>query len=331
MDRSHANGRRLDPSSRRGHYESWFSRANHPSRPLAFWIRYTIFMPRGRPEDARGELWAIMFDGERDEIVAVQQDVPLADCHFASRGLDVRVGDAVLTDDRLRGTARTADRSIAWSLDCDGGGAPLLLLPERLYRGGFPKAKALVGRPGCRYHGTIEVGARTHEIDGWIGSQNHNWGSRHTDRYAWGQVAGFDDAPQAFLECSTARIKLGPLWSPWFTLVVVRLDDEEIVINDLVRAARARASIDGFTWTFDTRRDDLIIRARIEAPADRFVGLHYANPPGNDKICLNTKLARCTLEIHRRDHPSIVLETKHRAAFELLGEDAQGVRVMAGS
>jgi hypothetical protein len=37
----------------RGHYESFFQRANHPTRPLAFWIRYTIFSPTGHP-DRRG-------------------------------------------------------------------------------------------------------------------------------------------------------------------------------------------------------------------------------------------------------------------------------------
>jgi hypothetical protein len=46
-----------------------------------------------------------------------------------------------------------------------------------------------------------------------VGSQNHNWGSRHTDHYAWGQVAGFDDDPDAFLELSTARVRVGPLIS----------------------------------------------------------------------------------------------------------------------
>jgi hypothetical protein len=42
--------------------------------------------------------------------------------------------------------------------------------------GGFPKAKALVGTPSAVFEG----------------------GSRHTDRYAWGQVAGFDEDAEAF-------------------------------------------------------------------------------------------------------------------------------------
>src|SRR5262249_44030132 len=44
---------------RSGHYESYFLRANHPARPQGFWIRYTIFSPDQRPQDAIGELWAI--------------------------------------------------------------------------------------------------------------------------------------------------------------------------------------------------------------------------------------------------------------------------------
>ena len=45
-----------------GYYESFFQRANHPTRPLAFWIRYTLFSPRAHPEQARGELGIIVGD-----------------------------------------------------------------------------------------------------------------------------------------------------------------------------------------------------------------------------------------------------------------------------
>ena len=47
---------RFDPSNVGGHYESYFLRGNHPDKPLAFWVRYTIFAPRQRYDDALGEL-----------------------------------------------------------------------------------------------------------------------------------------------------------------------------------------------------------------------------------------------------------------------------------
>ena len=58
------NGARYQPGTAAGHYESWFQRANDPGGRRAFWIRYTIFAPKGRPDDAVGELWAIAFDRE---------------------------------------------------------------------------------------------------------------------------------------------------------------------------------------------------------------------------------------------------------------------------
>jgi hypothetical protein len=196
----------------------------------------------------------------------------------------------------------------------------LLLLPEPFYGRRFPKAKALVGTPHARYGGTLDVDDRRIAVDGWTGSQNHNWGVRHTDRYAWGQVAGFDNAPDAFLECSTAQIRIGPVWTPRLTLVVLREGGQEIALNGLVQAMRARGSSDSFTWKLDTRKRDVHIHGCIQAPASAFVGLRYRNPPGGEKTCLNTKLASAEITVEQRGRPPRTLVTRHRAALELLGD-----------
>lgn len=314
------NRPRFVPASPTGHYESWFLRGNHPDRPLAFWIRYTLFSPRERPGDALGELWAIWFDGEANRIVAVKEEYPLAQCAFGADGTIARVGDARLTDDRLQGAARSPAHALAWDLRCAGGDAPLLLLRASRYERGFPKAKALVARPHAAFDGVITVDGEPHPIERWIGSQNHNWGSRHTDRYAWGQVAGFDDAPDAFLECATAQLRMGPFWTPPMTLVVLRLGDETLALNALGRALRARGSVRTLEWRFASAEGDVAIDGRISAPPDRFVGLTYGNPPGGAKICLNSKLARCEVTVRRAGRPPRTLVTAHRAAFEILDD-----------
>lgn len=319
---------RYVPGSTAGHYESYFQRANHPTRPLAFWIRYTIFSPRGRPGDAIGELWAIWF-GERDRVVAAKEEVPLADCAFGIEGLLARIGAATLGDDRLAGSARTGNHVLGWDLTYDGGDDPLLLLPPALYDRALPKAKALVGRPNARYRGTLTVDGETHAVDGWVGSQNHNWGVRHTDRYAWGQVAGFDDEPASFLEVATARLRLGPFWLPAMTLVVLRLGDERHALNSLRQARRARGRVDGLEWRFASQAPGITIEGTISAPASRFVALRYANPPGGVKICVNSKLATCELTVRRDGRPPLTLRTAHRAAFEILDDTTRaGVPVV---
>jgi hypothetical protein len=310
-----------DDGSPHGHYESYFVRANHPTRPLAFWIRYTTFCPRGDRERAVGELWAVYFDGERPSTYAVKQVFPLSACRFSRERLDVRIGDSTLDDHGLSGRAELGSRSLAWSLRYTCGEQPLLLLPERLYDAPFPKAKALVPAPLSCFSGALQVGEQQIEVDRWLGSQNHNWGAKHTDRYAWGQVAGFDDAEDVFLECATARVRVGPVLTPPMSPLVLRVAGEELRFNSLAQSFRARARYAPFRWTLRADNTEASVDVTFEAPATHFVALPYDNPPGGLKVCLNSKLASCRVELRRKDRPARVFTTAHRGAFEILQDD----------
>lgn len=314
------NGVRHRTGSTGGHYESWFQRGNDASGRRAFWIRYTIFSPRGRPADAVGELWAISFDRQRDHIVAVKEVKPLRDCRFATDRLAVQIGEATLDDGALRGAADSGGHRLAWDLRYHGGQEPLLLLPRALYAAPLPRAKALVARPLARFEGSITVDGEVLAIDGWVGSQNHNWGSRHTDRYAWGQVAGFDEDAQAFLECSTARLRVGPLWTPWMSPVVMRLGGETLRWNALPRAVRAEGTYRPYEWTITTASPSGELSLRLRGEPSEFVALRYGNPSGGDKICLNSKIASCELTL-RRGGSTLRLHSS-RAAFEILEDQA---------
>ena len=309
-----------------GFYESYFQRANPPTRPLAFWIRYTLFSPAGRPGDARGELWAIVFDGESGRHHVAKQELPFSErCAFASDRLAVTVGDARLEPGRLTGAAGDGADRITWDLTWQGGGSPLFLLPLGLYDARLPRAKSLVGAPGCAYRGSIRAGDREIPIDGWVGSQNHNWGTRHTDRYAWGQVAGFDGAEDSFLEVATARLRFGPAWTPPITPLVLRHRGEEIALRSIHQALRADAAVEGFSFRFRASAAGIELEGHLSAPPADFVGLRYENPPGGDKHCLNTKIAACELTLRRRTLGRIVsvetLRAPRRAAFEILTDD----------
>jgi hypothetical protein len=158
----------------------------------------------------------------------------------------------------------------------------------------------------------------------WVGSQNHNWGSRHTDQYAWGQVAGFDTHPDSFLEVATARLRVGAVWSPPLTLMVLRHEGKEWALNSIVQSLRASGSFTVGQWKFHSQNRDVAIKGAIWAPQAAFVGLRYNNPPGGTKDCLNTKLASCRVQVtERRTNWQEILFTEHRAAFEILTEPRQ--------
>lgn len=325
-----ANWTRYQPGQPAGHYESFFQRANHPTRPLAFWIRYTIFSPAEHPEAALGELWAIFFDGESGRHSAVKQELPLSGCAFERESFGVRIGAARLGPGVLQGGAASAEHAIAWDLTYTGDAEPLFLLPAGMYTAALPRAKSLVGLPLAAYHGALVVDGREIAVENWIGSQNHNWGERHADRYAWGQVAGFDDEPDSFLEVATARLKLGPFWTPAMTPLVLRRQGQEFALNALWQTLRAQGAFDYFTWRFGSATREIRIEGAISAPRDAFVGLAYRNPPGGVKHCLNTKLAACELILTQPSGERQILRTEHRAAFEILTDDRNhGVPILA--
>jgi len=309
--------------AQKGHYESWFIRGNHPTRPLAFWIRYTVTSPRGRSSEAVAELFAAIFDGEARRHVATRESHPVREATFPTEGLDVRIGAAHLTSDHLVGAAARPGHRVAWDIHVHGGGEPLYLLPERLYDGGFPKAKALVIRPGVTFDGHVDVGAEGAatrlDVGGWVGSTNHNWGSKHTDHYVWGQVAGFDDAPDAFLEIATARIRVAGVLTPPMTPIVLRLDGREHRLNAL-HTVFGRARLDGLVWSFKAKGPGIELAGTMRMRPDDFVVFAYHDPPGGVKTCINSKIAACELSVtvdgRRREFRSA-----SRAAMEILVDD----------
>jgi hypothetical protein len=203
-----------------------------------------------------------------------------------------------------------------------------------LYEKSFPQAKALVGLPLAVYNKVLHVDGREIPVMDWVGSQNHNWGLKHTDYYAWGQVAGFDTHRQSFLEVATARLKIGSDWSPFLTPIVLRHLGREISLNSLSQIGRVEASISYFEWTFKSETDEISLEGTISAPREAFVGLRYRNPPGGTKECLNTKIASCELRVRYRkpgtSNRTEILSTRNRAAFEILTDERDhGIEIRA--
>ncbi len=256
---------------------------------------------------------------------------PFASASFggAGDGLDVRIGEAVLTDNALAGAIASGGHEVRWDLAYEGAAEPVLLLAERLYEGRFPKAKVLVPVPMAVFTGRLTVDGEPVEVAGWTGSQNHNWGSKHTDQYAWGQVAGFDNAPGSFLECSTARVRVAGLRTPWLSPMVLRHEGREYSLTGIGAARRARGTYrtnePEYTWTVRSAGaagpdGEVTVSAEFRALAQSFVTFDYRNPPGGSKKCLNTKIAQCQVTVARTGGAEpVILRAANRAAFEILG------------
>lgn len=318
--------------SRQGFYESWFVRANHPTEPQALWIRYTRFMPRSgvaqEPGSDEGELWAIWFNGASAPQTAYQRFAG-ASCRFDTDQMNVDIGGSRLDTEGLKGQIRPeGGNHFQWVLRATGEGVPLLLLPENRYPRAFPKAKSLVLDTDVTFSGTLTVGGQVHAVDQWRGSFNHNWGARHTDEYAWGQVAGFDDHPDVFLECATARLHFGPLKTPTFSPIVLKVAHETLRFNQLMTSLRNTGTYQSesqggksvYHWTLEAKNHRAQIRIRFTGDQDQFATLDYRNPAGGLMRCLNSKIAQCEVILKDRALGDHIFRSQQAAAFEILSK-----------
>ncbi len=307
-----------------GFYESLFERANHPTRPLAFWTRYTLFSPAAHPEAAEGELWAAFFNGETGVHVARCERLSLRDCRFSLEEGPLRLG--ALGEFGFGHFFGHLGADLRWDLSISGGGSPLFLLDPRYYRTRFPAAKSMTPLPIATFNGYFEVKGERVAIEAWQGSVGHNWGPRHTDRYAFAQIAGFDQAPETYFEMASAQFKWGPLYTPSFTPFVLCHRGEVIRVGGpldslRVKSRRQDSLSEGVEWRFSARTGRYRVEGVLSAPARSFVHFPYRNPPGGVKHCFNTKIGSAEIRLtDTRSGRVEPLSTASRAAIEILSD-----------
>lgn len=326
--RAAANFTRYRGEKTGGHYESYFMRANDAATGHAFWIRYTLFQPdsgAASKKQAMGELWAIYFEKGKAP-VAAKSEFTIGKAQYSNTNFDLNFDGATLNFNSLKGSANNCgENKIEWDLKINPiktskDGNALFPMPLSTYDAPLPRAKLLVPQPFVTFSGHLQVNGKKISIGDWQGSQNHNWGSRHTDEYAWGQVAGFDNEPDTFLEVASAKLKFGPVMTPYITPIVLRHKGQEFALNTYWQAFRNSADVKYFDWSFAGENADFKVSGRIFADRGDFVALSYYNPPGDVKTCLNSKIAGCELNLTEKSRIGLKLnlKTANRAAFEIL-------------
>lgn len=325
--RATANFTRFRGEKSGGHYESYFMRANDKATGHGFWIRYTIYQPESGAgsKQAMGELWAIYFEKGKAP-VAAKSEFPLSKAAYSNTNFDLNFDGATLTANALKGTAANAgENKIEWNLSLSAIATAkdtnaIFPMPLTSYDTPLPRAKLLVAQPFVTFSGSLSVNGKKIDIDAWQGSQNHNWGSRHTDEYAWGQVAGFDNEPDSFLEVASAKLKVGPIMTPYLTPITLRHKGKDYLLNTYWQAFRNKVTLNYFDWVFSGENSDLRIDGHIWADRGDFVALNYYNPPGDVKTCLNSKVASCEITLTEKSRIGLKVDfkTKNRAAFEIL-------------
>ena len=296
------------------YYESRYLRANHPQRAQALWLRQTLLLPTAGAPVA--DVWLMVFDPDASGLHAVKRPHPIDAADYSYDDWTARIGTATIDDASARGELGDAAR---WDLRITAGSAePVTLLTERAYRAKIPSAKTTVRDPLARFDGRVEMAGVGFDVDDWTGSVNHNWGTKHTPAYAFGQICGFDNAPTSTLEIVTARAALGPIRTPAATLFVFRHAGQEFAVRSIRDSLHTHGRYRPFAWSFGGRIGDRMIEGEITVEPSDVIGLTYTDTDGGAKYCYNSAVASCRMQVAGKAFERTELTATRRAMLEIL-------------
>jgi hypothetical protein len=299
------------------YYESRYIRANHPEQPQALWLRETLLLPTAG--DPVADVWVMVFDPEGEGNRALKEPYPIDAAAYEYDNWTARIGAASIDDRSAQGVVTGGNRSARWDLRITpGSDTEVRLLTERAYKARIPTAKTTVRHPLARFDGQVELDDARLVLDGWTGSVNHNWGTRHTPAYAFGQVCGFDDAPDSSLEIVTARAAVGPVLTPAATLFVFRHAGQEFAVRSILGSLQTHGRYRPFSWSFGARVGEQMIEGELVAEPADVIGLTYTDTDGGSKYCYNSAIATCRMQVAGKAFERRELLATRRAMFEIL-------------
>jgi len=302
-------------AAKAGHYESFYIKACRPGGGQGIWIRHTVHKRPGA--DPNASIWFVLFDRDADGPRATKVTVPAAELSAPAESW-IRVDGAEIGPGRAEGSVATEALNASWSLRFSGDAQPCKYLPaDWLYEAPVPRTKFVAPYPDARFDGRLEIDGETIEIASWPGMIGHNWGSEHAERWVWLEGAGFADAADTYFDAGAARIKLGPWTTPWIPSGMLVLEGETHRLGGLgaIRAASVEESPTACSFVLPGK--DVIVRGRVSAPQEDFVGWVYADPKGPEHNTVNCSVANLELTVERPAKPPRRLTLAAGAAYEL--------------
>ncbi len=305
-----------------GHYESWYLKAADAHSRRALWIRYTVHKRPG--ETPVGSLWVTLFD--EDGPHAAKVTLPTEQLS-SGRADHVRVGESRIGADGATGVI--PELGAAWQLSFTGDAPPFPYLPRPwMYTAKVPRTKALSLRPAIRIGGEVTVAGRSVTLDGWPGMVGHNWGAEHAERWIWTHGTAFEEQPDAWLDITLGRLKLGPWTTPWVANGCLSLDGVRHRLGGIERTRATHVQEAPERATFTLPGKDVVVRGEVSAPREDVVGWVYSDPAGPQHHTAHCAIADMALTVMRPDQPPRTLSVKGGATYELgMREHDHGIQI----
>ncbi|HEY3359207.1 MAG TPA: hypothetical protein VGQ83_38515 [Polyangia bacterium] len=284
-----------------GRYEVWFVTCNHRASETGFWIRHTLSAPAAGQGEPVCQLWFARFDGRHPaETFAINRKLPITDLTAADEPFEIRVGEASLREDGLRGAIEGDGHRAEWDLQFVPASRSVLTLPRLAYRTARTDTKFLSPNFSVPLRGRLVADGREYVFDHDRATQCHIWGKKHAHAWAWGHVCGFVEDEGVGLDVLSVTLKKGPVVLPRLTVATLRDGGEDERLTQPWHLPFGHGEWYGGAFYFRAGSATVQIEGSFTAsPADMVVA-QYTDPDGEPAYCHNTEIATARLVVRRR-------------------------------
>ncbi len=313
MDATEANLMRW--AQQPGHYEVWYATLSHLPSKTGFWIRYTMEAPRPGHGEPYAQLWFARFDGNDPAATfGFNRRFPIAQLHAQTDPFSVRIGDAEVRHDGMKGALDGDGHKAEWDLHWRPQDRLHLHLPGAAYKGSWADTVVLSPNLNVAAQGHITVDGKRYELDGSPLGQTHLWGKKHAYSWAWSHCNAFEGDRGAALETLSIRLRRGPVVLPKLTLLSLYLDGadpDRIEFREFYQLPLARSEYGTGRYGLKASNAEYKVEAELTCRPEDMVLAEYVDPDGEPAFCHNTECADAQVKIWRRS-PFVGRFREHR-------------------
>jgi len=281
----------------RGHYEGWFVTLNSPGDGVGYWLRYSMVAPTDTSREPYAQAWFMRTDvSAAPRHRALRTTFPIAELAATSAPFRVAIAGNYLEAGGCQGRLADEAGEVTWTLQFDS------VLP------GFtptPEWGARVAtcfqepQPLLRVSGEVVEGGRRRPVEGWLGTQAHVFGVRHSERWHWAECKHLQGG-----RCFTgvaAWPRFPPRTVTSLSLLGGSADFRHTGSLEMFRPQTAH-SPEG--WHFDAEFSRERLAGSVIPNPEDLIGITYHDPSGRPVYCYHSELADIELRYYRRGNRS---------------------------
>jgi hypothetical protein len=288
--------------NKNGYYEVWFLTLNDRATRRGFWFRYTIDVLEGRSDPQPG-LWGCTFDPKQpDSTFGIKQYFPTDSWRKSekSENLIIGVDQGAFYSNRLVGSLQDRDKEISWDLTFEPSSKTFHHIDQRAKKLFKPKTLICAPNLNVEFSGKVIANREEYHLDRAVGCQQHIWGSKHAESWAWAHCNLFDNEPTAIFEGLAARPRRGPITMPPLTLAYLRYQNEEFYFNSISNLVSAKNRVGDYEWEFTTGDARTRLHGLASTRPEKMLQVEYPDPDGDKTFCINSEISDFKLTLEKR-------------------------------